>query len=217
MKTNTVVAAGLAAALLTTLSLSAQQAVSAGIAPLPAMPKQTTRMRASMINRIVDVWLKDQPVYYRADQRRRLRARQDSSAATKADYITYEMEHGPLDFKELREFMRGLWKPARRAAATRPPAVIVTLPIAGHRPTPLRANAWMIQQALAAGVHGILLCNAESPEAARLMIEAAALSVRSARRGSRAGHAGNGSQALRVAHMGRDAPRNTCASPSPGR
>jgi 4-hydroxy-2-oxoheptanedioate aldolase len=46
------------------------------------------------------------------------------------------------------------------------------LPIAGTTDA-LRANAWMIQQALAAGVHGVLLCNAESPEAARLMIEAA--------------------------------------------
>ena len=29
-------------------------------------------------------------------------------AATRADYINYEMEHGALDIKELREFMRGL-------------------------------------------------------------------------------------------------------------
>ena len=58
MKTNTVVAVGLAAALLTTMSLGAQQAVSVGIAPLPAMPKQTTRT-GKHVNRIVDMLLKD--------------------------------------------------------------------------------------------------------------------------------------------------------------
>ena len=88
-------------------------------------------------------------------------------AATKADYITYEMEHGPLDFKELREFMRGLLESGPTRTGHKTPAVVVTLPIAGTTDA-LRANAWMVQQALAAGVHGILLCNAESPEAARL-------------------------------------------------
>jgi 4-hydroxy-2-oxoheptanedioate aldolase len=53
------------------------------------------------------MWRKGQPVYYAQisgggyDKGREM-------AATKADYITYEMEHSPLDFKELREFMRGL-------------------------------------------------------------------------------------------------------------
>lgn len=53
------------------------------------------------------MWLKRQPVYYTQisgggyEDGRRL-------AATKADYITYEMEHGPLDFKELRELKEGV-------------------------------------------------------------------------------------------------------------
>ena len=37
----------------------------------------------------------------------------------------------------------------------------------------VRANGWMIKQALAAGVHGLLLCHAESPEAVRAFVEAA--------------------------------------------
>jgi 4-hydroxy-2-oxoheptanedioate aldolase len=71
--------------------------------------------------------------------------------------------------------------------------VIVTLPIAGTTDA-LRANAWMIQQALAAGVHGILLCNAESPEAARLMIEAARYPFAPRVDGLAQGTRGNGSQ-----------------------
>ena len=106
MTTRPLMLAGLAAAVLTTMSVGAQQAVSPENAGLPEMPKQTTRT-GKHVNRIIDMWLKGQPVYYAQisgggyEEGTKL-------AATKADYITYEMEHGPLDFKELREFMRGL-------------------------------------------------------------------------------------------------------------
>ena len=106
MTTKTVLFAGVAAAVLTTMPVGAQQAVSPENATLPEMPKQTTRT-GKHVNRIIDMWLKGQPVYYAQisgggyEEGKQL-------AATKADYITYEMEHGPLDFKELREFMRGL-------------------------------------------------------------------------------------------------------------
>ena len=69
-------------------------------------------------------------------------------SSTKADYITYEMERGPLKLKELREFMRGLVDAGPTRTGHKTPAVIVTLPISGTTDA-LRANAWMIQQALA--------------------------------------------------------------------
>ena len=168
MKTRTVfLAAGMAAAMLTAMSAKAQQPVSPNNAAIPEMPKQTTRT-GKRVNRVIDMWLKNQPVYYAQisgggyEEGKKM-------AATKADYITYEMEHGPLDFKELREFMRGLVEAGPTRTGHKTPAVVVTLPISGTADA-VRANAWMIQQTLAAGVHGILLCNAESPEAARLMI-----------------------------------------------
>ena len=37
----------------------------------------------------------------------------------------------------------------------------------------MRANSWMIKQALAAGVHGLLLCHAETPAAVKAFVEAA--------------------------------------------
>jgi 4-hydroxy-2-oxoheptanedioate aldolase len=192
MTTTTFVLAGTAAAVLTALSVSAQQPVSPTNALVPAMPTQTTRT-GKHVNRVIDMWLKGQPVYYAQvsgggyEQGKAL-------AATKADYITYEMEHGPLDFKELREFMRGLVEAGPTRTGHKTPAVIVTLPISGTTDA-LRANAWMIQQALAAGVHGILLCNAESPEAARLMIEAARYPFAPHVDGLSQGTRGNGSQA----------------------
>jgi 4-hydroxy-2-oxoheptanedioate aldolase len=192
MRTKPLWLAGLAVAMLATMSASAQQAVSPENVGLAEMPKQTTRT-GKRINRVIDMWLKNQPVYYAQisgggyEQGKQL-------AATKADYITYEMEHGPLDFKELREFMRGLFEAGPTRTGHKTPSVIVTLPIAGTTDA-LRANAWMIQQALATGVHGILLCNAESPEAARLMIEAARYPFAPRVEGLSQGTRGNGSQA----------------------
>jgi 4-hydroxy-2-oxoheptanedioate aldolase len=192
MKTITVLAAGLAIALLTTFSLSAQQTAPPGIAQLPDMPRQMTRT-GKHVNRVIDMWLKNQPVYY-AQVSGGGYEEGKKFAATKADYITYEMEHGPLDFKELREFMRGLLDAGPTRSGHKTPAVIVTLPIQGTADA-VRANTWMIQQALAAGVHGILLCNAESPEAARLMIEASRYPFAPRVEGLSQGFRGNGSQA----------------------
>lgn len=183
--------ASAAALLLAGPAAMAQPQPSPANAVVPAMPKETTRT-GKRVNRIIDMWLKNQPVYYAQisgggyEEGRRM-------AATKADYITYEMEHGPLDFKELREFMRGLIEAGPTRTGHKTPAVIVTLPISGV-PDAVRGNAWMIQQALAAGVHGILLCNAESPEAARLMIEAARYPFAPHVDGLAQGTRGNGSQ-----------------------
>jgi 4-hydroxy-2-oxoheptanedioate aldolase len=191
MKTKVVWLTFLAAACVTVTSAGAQQPPAPEHAQIPDMPKQTTRT-GKRVNRVIDMWLKNQPVYYAQtsgggyEEGKKL-------AATKADYITYEMEHGPLDFKELREFMRGLGDAGPTRTGHRTPAVIVTLPISGTTDA-VRANAWMIQQALAAGVHGILLCNAESPEAARLMIEAARYPFAPRVDGLAQGTRGNGSQ-----------------------
>ena len=140
MRTPPILLAGLAAGVLAVASPLAQQPPP-DIAALPEMPKQATRT-GQRVNRVIDMWLKQQPVYYSQvsgggyDDGRKL-------AATKADYITYEMEHGPLDFKELREFMRGLLDAGPTRTGHKTPAVIVTLPIAGTTDA-LRANAWMI-------------------------------------------------------------------------
>jgi 4-hydroxy-2-oxoheptanedioate aldolase len=192
MRTKPIVLAGLAAAMLTAMSVKAQQPVSPTNAAIPEMPAKSTRT-GKRVNRVIDMWLKNQPVYYAQisgggyEEGKKM-------AATKADYITYEMEHGPLDFKELRDFMRGLVDAGPTRTGHKTPAVVVTLPISGTTDA-VRANAWMIQQTLATGVHGILLCNAESPEAARLMIEAARYPFAPRVDGLAQGFRGNGSRA----------------------
>src|SRR5712692_4898835 len=53
----------------------------------------------------------------------------------------------------------------------RTPTVIVTLPTDATDEATMRANAWMIKQALATGIHGILLCHADTPGAVRVFVE----------------------------------------------
>lgn len=163
------------------------------LAPSPRPPGPPTTLKpGKRVNRVIEMWLKGQPVYYATcggcgyEDGKRM-------AATKADYIAYDMEHAPLDFRRLREFMQGLKDagPTRTGHVT--PAVIVTLPIAGTADA-VRANTWMIQQALAQGIHGILLCNAESAEAAKLMVEASRYPFDPMVPGLSIGTRGNGSQ-----------------------
>jgi 4-hydroxy-2-oxoheptanedioate aldolase len=193
MKIKHFLLAGLTCAALTYMPAGAQvqpNAPAFGPGTFPAMPTKPTRT-GKHINRVIDMWLKGQPVYY---SQLEAGGYEDGKrmANTKADYITYEMEHGALDFHELREFMRGLKEVGTRTGHPTVP-VVVTLPIQGTADV-VRANAWMIQQALAAGVHGILLCNAESPEAAKIMVEASRYPFAPVVPGLNQGFRGNGSQ-----------------------
>ncbi len=99
-------------------------------------------------------------------------------AQTWADYIAYDMEHSAFDVRGLTQFMRGLADAGPTRSGHRTPAVIVTLPLDGTDAPAVRANAWMIKQVLAAGVHGLLLCHAETAEAVRAFVEAARYAFR---------------------------------------
>jgi 4-hydroxy-2-oxoheptanedioate aldolase len=144
------------------------------------------------INRAIELLEAGQPIYYTGgrggyDEGKKM-------AATKADYINYEMEHGAFDMKELRDFMRGLVDGGPTRTGHRTPAVIVTLPILGKDPAAMRANYWVAQQVMAAGVHGILLCHAENPEAVKIFVESLRYPFAEKVAGLDTGIRGNGSQ-----------------------
>jgi 4-hydroxy-2-oxoheptanedioate aldolase len=49
--------------------------------------------------------------------------------------------------------------------------VIVEVPVDGANEVVIRSNAWQFRQILARGVHGVLLCQAESADAVRTFVE----------------------------------------------
>ena len=68
--------------------------------------------------------------------------------------------------------MRGLVAGGPTRSGHRTPAVIVNVPVNGTDEAAVRANAWMFQQVLATGVHGVLLTHADTPGAVRAFVEA---------------------------------------------
>src|SRR5260370_39382330 len=114
------------------------------------------------------------------------------------------MEHGAYDVRGLQEFMRGLADGGPTASGHRSPAGSVPLPATGAEEQAFRANAWMVSQVLAAGVHGILLCHAESPAAIKAFVDA----TRYPFVAGGAGRRGSGGQAQAAAIWGLDVPED---------
>jgi 4-hydroxy-2-oxoheptanedioate aldolase len=155
-------------------------------------------MVAKRVNKAVELLSQGQPIYYTGAEDRSYEGGR-TLAKTWADYITYEMEHGAYDVRGLHEFMRGLVDAGPTASGHRTPTVIATLPATGADEQAFRANAWMVSQVLAAGVHGILLCHAESVGAVQAFVEATRFPFNGGRRGS-------GGQASAAAIWGLDTP-----------
>src|ERR687886_357740 len=157
----------------------------------------------SRVSKAVELLAEGQPIYYVTVEERGYEGGR-AAASTWADYINYEMEHGAFDVARLHEFMRGLVDGGPTASGHRTPAVIVTLPTDGTDEHVVRANAWMVKQVLAAGVHGILLCHAETPGAVRAFVEAARYPFNTAGVGQRldTGRRGSGGQEQAAAIWG---------------
>jgi len=124
------------------------------------------------INRAIELLAEDQPIYYVGGHTGHVltyeQGRED--AATWADYINVGMEHGAFNMAGLDEYMRGLVDGGPTRSGHRTPAVIVESPVEGISEEIVRFNAWQFRQILARGVHGILLCQAETPEAVRAFV-----------------------------------------------
>lgn len=151
--------------LLATAAPGLAQQPDAALAPVP-----DTDYAPKRINKVIELWEAGQPVYYAGGGGGYEEGK--ALALTWADYILYDMEHHPFDITRLREFMRGLVDGGPTPSGHRTPAVIVTLPAPAVDEATMRANVWMAQQALAAGVHGIHVVRARSPEAVRALVQA---------------------------------------------
>ena len=133
--------------------------------------------KGKRINRAIELLAAGQPIYYTGSHSGTAGTFEQgkADANTYADYISYDMEHAPFDVHGLSEYMKGLAAAGPTKSGHRTPAVIVNVPVNGTDAATVRANAWMFQQVLATGVHGILLCHADDPGAVRAFVEAVRL------------------------------------------
>jgi 4-hydroxy-2-oxoheptanedioate aldolase len=144
------------------------------LATLAQEPAQTQTPKPKHVNRAIEILEKGQPIYYTGSHSGTEGTYEQGKkdAQTWADYISYDMEHAPFDVKGLSEYMKGLAAGGPTKDGHRTPAVIVNVPVNGTSEEVVRANAWMFQQVLATGVHGVMLTHADTPGAIRAFIEA---------------------------------------------
>jgi 4-hydroxy-2-oxoheptanedioate aldolase len=82
------------------------------------------------------------------------------------------MEHGAFDMTGLEDYMRGLLAGGPTKSGHLTPTVIVEAPVNGIDGQNVAFNAWQFRQILARGVHGILLCQAETADAVEEFVRA---------------------------------------------
>ena len=150
------------------------------------------------VNRAIALLASGQPIYYIGEHTGHMltyeKGREDAS--TWADYINVGMEHGAFDMTGLAAYMQGLVEGGPTGSGHRTPAIIVEVPADGSSEAVIRNNAWQFRQILARGVHGIVLCMAESADAARAFVESCRYptSTIGVGRGLRVGRRGRGSE-----------------------
>jgi 4-hydroxy-2-oxoheptanedioate aldolase len=125
------------------------------------------------INRAIELLESGQPIYYAGGHTGHVLtyAQGQQDAKIWADYINVGMEHGAFDMAGLDDYLRGLIAGGPTNSGHCTPTVIVEVPVDGSNEAVIRYNAWQFRQILARGVHGILLCQAETADAVRAFVE----------------------------------------------
>jgi 4-hydroxy-2-oxoheptanedioate aldolase len=129
---------------------------------------------ATRVNRAIELLQQNQAIYYDGPHSGHVLTYEQGlrDAGTWADYMNVGMEHGCFDMTGLAEYMRGMVEAGATRSGHRTPTVIVEAPVNGTDEANVRFNAWQFRQILGRGVHGILLCQAETVDAVRAFVEA---------------------------------------------
>ena len=125
------------------------------------------------VNKAVELLSQDQPIYYTGSHTGANLTYEAGKAMSKtwADYINVGFEHGLFDLIGLDNFMRGLSDGGPTNSGHQTPAFVIEIPENGTSAAAIQANDWQFRQLLARGVHGLLLCHAENPEAVKTFVE----------------------------------------------
>jgi len=167
------------------------------------------KIMAKRINRAIELLEQDQTVYYDGGHTGHVLTYEQglTDAHIWADYINVGMEHGSFDMAGLDQYIQGLIDGGPTKSGHRTPAVIVETPVEGSSEEIIRFNAWQFRMILARGVHGILLCQAETPDAVRAFVESCRypINMTGVGHGLERGTRGTGSQPTSAPVWGVDA------------
>lgn len=125
------------------------------------------------INRAIENLASDQAIYYSGHHTGHVltaeQGREDIS--TWADYLNIGMEHGAFDMPGLAAYLQAMKAAGPAPSGHATPTILVEAPVNGTDEANVRHNAWQFRQILGRGAHGILLCQAEQPDAVRAFVE----------------------------------------------
>src|SRR6266513_6131243 len=138
-----------------------------------SLESRTGEAMPNRVNRAIELLQQDQAIYYTGGHSGHVLTYPQGceDAHIWADYVNVGMEHGAFDMAGLAEYMRGLVEGGPTRSGHRTPTVIVEAPVKGTDAANVRFNAWQFRQILGRGVHGILLCQAETAGAVRAFVE----------------------------------------------
>ena len=122
------------------------------------------------INKVIELLEQVQPAYYVSTSDLSYKNGK-LMGSTWADYIRLDLEHGPLSLEGVKNFMLGLVDAGKTKSGHKTPAVVAELPFDLSSREVAQSNVWIAKQLLACGVHGLLLCHAESDQAVKEVIE----------------------------------------------
>jgi 4-hydroxy-2-oxoheptanedioate aldolase len=125
------------------------------------------------INRAIELLSQGQAIYYVGAHTGHVltHAQGIEDSTTWTDYVNVGMEHGAFDMTGLAHYMAGLIEGGPTRSGHRAPTVVVEAPVNGIDEDHVCYNAWQFRQILGRGVHGVLLCQAETAGAARAFVE----------------------------------------------
>ena len=151
------------------------------------------------VNRALDLLAHGATIYYTDAGELSYEAGRQQ-AATWADVLMVEFEHGPFDPVGLAAFMRGLVDGGPTPDGYRTPTIIATLPANCRTVPEVRANAWQARQVLGAGAHGIL--HPRRADAVRAFVEECRYPFSPPAAGLEEGQRGSGGQERAAAIWG---------------
>ena len=129
---------------------------------------------ANRINRGVELLEQDQAIYYDGPHSGHVLTYEQGRDRCRHLGRLHECRHGTWRVRHDRprriHARAGRWR--ADTSGHRTPAMIVEAPVNGTDEANVRFNAWQFRQILGRGVHGILLCQAETADAVRAFVEA---------------------------------------------
>jgi 4-hydroxy-2-oxoheptanedioate aldolase len=126
-----------------------------------------TAQQGGRLNRMIELWEQGKPTFG-SFARFRDAAGAQYYAGSQQDFVIFDLEHGPVDFGELRTFLQFMLdRGALHKKGSLQPDVV---PLARIPSNGAERNQWVVKQVLDLGAYGFMSPHIPTPEDARALV-----------------------------------------------